>query len=1504
VERANAEFVKSVITLSDLLEINEVKAASLLKHAIPLRSWYNRDTISVAIIEYNRERLYVLVCVENLLKGANDKNVPEESRRVLRYHLNELFAATSQSGIAITSYPRVIIRRLATVKAQISSLKDDNGKLTGSQLKTAGVSEDSIGLHVENLENLRSQLSDLFLLTSFYQRLLPDDIIYLCESQRSIDTNDPTWVIVALSLISAIQSLKSDSTIENMGELQINSLLKKLISIVWDRTSRWNIPPYQEVVGFQLGLLLKDVRNKRPTIEQELGLRETIESFMENNLHNSPFTFIQEHLLLQKPATFETSSSKLEHSNDITDYSLFILRRMIEDALKSTPRMIRNLKNRAEDVELPQGSRGVFSESPQTISTFEELLKLVSELYGYGDEAGLVFWTDPALLKFLKFMLDIKSSRLLCMFLEVLSSLATGARCAQYASEFLSTEHARLSWTALFRSLDLTAKSLLAQPDGEMHPNEVALQCAFLRLLRQVVTFSDVVRINLYGNPHLQATNTIFSLLNRRIPVELKAALFEVLASFTLPTEKGNSLEVALQIWRCLEQAEVLPKSSVNDYNHAGFSSRRAPGRSDGIRFDMDQIESQNQTYPETIAFLTLLNTLLQTLKPSSHLDFNDLVLSMDLSQSLNHYLEFVVDDVLLKAHNRMFASIDERWKMIDLCLRIVDTCTKSFEITFVSGVPQNVNPDGDQMSTDYAPASTNQELAKHYGFSLICRILSGSPLIKRIFDVLVNGVESLNRNGAQCQYFASAIRFSLRIILRVLALQKFIFDSIGLAHIGSKLTASMTGLDQILAFYKDVVVHIAMYINCSIDDEICLLAVNIITLLSNSAIFNSIDKVALQNGKVNRLVSLLSSSDDSRGIIRGFVYRLDLEESENELHLDLQQGYKNFVSALALDNIRPADYGFMNSRDLLRLPVVPGIANMIRLAILDLLISNVGTNKPFPTMAHYLLGYDIRKYLSEKSIEILDTSAMQKSSYGLHMILGLLRPENSKQSDNDDISKDTTVHEPLYLSHPKLSELCYQLLYQICADQSTSSPTMRFLRTAEDFFYRQLQAMPTDSLAGPVGTSIDQVANSAHLHQRAWLMKLIALELHITSITGQRSYAQRLLDLLYLYTDVDKSRFNGPPGEPGFDQPLTKMLEILNSLDFEKRIDGRQFALDVPTFQDLDTQNFILIDSYGHSMYDIRSIHLALIQQQKSLEKQGSFSSPADRGRIQLEIAGILNELLERNKAIEHLGARVHIIHSWCEVMKTTLAQSFALLPAESREDRLFEMLAAILPKINSPGAAINIVEHVSYVVLALLSRLREDRRYQDMLQTASSMVEPSQNLRLPTDSLQQVLLKGILESIVRPESTSVLRGNQYASLLHYLHYTNPDEAENLDRSVQIPLSSDLTDGRKSGYRTGLLVGNLSIINGYGDKLFEILCRDASDGVGVWKTVAFSLLEALCALSSHEKPSRILSFMVKRNFLHDFIRYINMREDQALILLLNTESGRTTAATEADTYS
>ncbi|KAJ3117528.1 hypothetical protein HK100_000808 [Physocladia obscura] len=1481
IESCNAQFAHAAIKLSDLLCISETVAARLLKTAK-----YSLDT---AIAAQTAARTTAAEIIELLSSGSSNLSLPQQTRALFDHHLR-----------ALTNLPQRLISRFDDLKAHIEALRDDVVPkaslnlplMTASQLKSGGgISDTQIETAVVGYAQARLALVSLLINISIRTTLSLADILLLLNYLHTSSVTDPIWPPLVIALFGAFQSFHTQEF-----SAQQTALLLKMDAVIFSPVTPWIAKGLQEAVAVQFCLFLKHTQRSNPRIEETLNYSESIESKVSQSLENSPFEFIRHHICSWATLDSAVVSVETETELEIREYSFRVLQRLVSDFFRIMGRVVRTMKNEAEDLD----SGGGNPEKTSMTSGLKQLLNLVFILYRDRVDEGYIYWTDPDLFKFVRFMMDVRSHNILPSYLEILSAFATGPKSAQCALEYLGNENARLSWVALFRSLDFSAKTLASSPDGEISSDEVNLQRAFLRLLRQVVKFSEYGRTALYSSPHLQVINTLFSLLNRRIGVELKASIFDVIAAFCIPVEKGLLSDVAPMVWKHLEQSDIVPRPQYSGGFHYGtFSSNSqltlnsGGGRAEGIRFDLEQIESQNQVYPETIAFMTLLNTLLFAIKPNQMTGVVDgFSTHLQTPGGVNHYMHFVIDDVFLKMHNRVFASVDERWKIMELSLRLIDQCLKSFEFMYAGVVGGFEGPVYVQLKADVgnvnAEVLNTAIITAHPGFSLMLRIMSGSPLLKRLLEIVGISVLDVDQFGRKCSAFASSIKTALRILLRAFHLQKFMFDVVS-ADAGQylKQVPSIAGIDQHLAFYKDTVTRVALHVNCGIDDEICLLAINILTVLSQSPIFCAIENTLGKYGKVNRLVSLLSSSAESHQIIAGFIHRFDLEEDENLVDKNVEWGAQAAMAGLKLDSWRdpdlavllfesaPSSYATMES---------VGLANVIRLAILDLLLENmISTRGSFPTVAHYLLGYDIDMAGRNGKVEILeaDSAGMR---YGLHAILDLLRVGTTydigKTVQDSDIELEADI--PLFYNHPKLSERCFRLLYMLCSNSVTSSVTMRFLRSTENFFYKQLQVMPVANAAIAENKSIF----STQLHQRSWLMQLIALELHVTTLIGQRSHSQKLLDLLFISPVPGLSKSINPYSQTkGPEQPLTKMLEILNSLDFgNSDRDSLQHAQAVH-FNDVDYSKCTASDEYGHHLYDIRQVHGLLLEKQRQIEKHGNSAAIGqDRQNMKAEIGIILQELLECNNRTEDLGSRIHCVFAWCLIMRTAFGQSFDLLPAELREDKSCELLSTIFPKFNSPNASHEIIEYISHVILELIHRLRDDRRCQAMLRTAAGMKSRgSAKLPANVESFQRDVLGGLLDGILRPDSTPSLRENLYSALLHYLSYTNPEDG-----------SEDALVGTAS-----ILVGNLTIISQQGgDKLLDIVCRDAATADRVLKTVAFSLLEELVNLASFggstnvfgEKGNSVLTFMVKRNFLSGFISSIGKQEDAAIQSLMQSE--------------
>jgi len=194
----------------------------------------------------------------------------------------------------------------------------------------------------------------------------------------------------------------------------------------------------------------------------------------------------------------------------------------------------------------------------------------------------------------------------------------------------------------------------------EIMPEEAAVLEALLGLIRRLAVESEVVRAAFVGK--WPVVYVLFCLLSGRVTVALKAALLETLAAFAVVPA------IAAEIWRALETSQLLqtvPRAqqaglaaSVTTYA-AAAPTTPLPGMATGdIRDDLEQIESTNETYPETAAFVRLLTTLITTLDVPTTLGEGY------REPGIAAYVAFVVDHVFLRLRERKYRDEGEMWAL------------------------------------------------------------------------------------------------------------------------------------------------------------------------------------------------------------------------------------------------------------------------------------------------------------------------------------------------------------------------------------------------------------------------------------------------------------------------------------------------------------------------------------------------------------------------------------------------------------------------------------------------------------------------------------------------------------------------------------------------------------------------------------------------------------------------------------------------------------------------
>ncbi|KAH8555435.1 nucleoporin Nup186/Nup192/Nup205 [Umbelopsis sp. PMI_123] len=1162
--------------------------------------------------------------------------------------------------------------------------------------------------------------------------------------------------------------------------------------------------------------------------------------------------------------------------------------------------ILRQMKFDEEDVDIPMYQMGnaktaiVPPEASQATShDLEDFITLLANVYRNRPEAGLKFWpsSDNGLHNFLKWVTEVRVVGTVRAVYEFLASLATGEKCALQTFHFFSAEgtttnpssQSLFSWPKLFAAINFYTPLLSnfnKDSPATLPLEEELVLTAFLRVFRQVILYSDVAKNFFWENESFAALASLINLMGCPTTPALRASLYNCIAAFCTAKEDGTENTTAVrcsqQIWQVLEDSGVLTTKKQRQaletqqrqqqqiqtgllgqpsqiFSLSGThptSTIRVSGshQEGGMVYDISQ-ESKLGTYPETLAFVNLLQSLIhEAPKATGKLpelvsvtqSIPDRLGAATRSPGTEPYISLVIDEIFLPASGRKYNYPTEKWKVISACLALFEKSLLTFNLETLNTSPKM------GLSTD------NILLAyiSHPGFEILKRLLSGSKFTEEIFRIVEYGVQAVHDNTFGTQYFIKCVEHCLSIISHTLKVQNTFCNV--LVHQFSKNSSGLSGaeisiagfkyptlpsvvtLDTFLLYHANVIVQIALFVNCPESEQISLSSISIMSALSASPnlsqlpidLKNSSHGHSIISGLGAKLTQVLAASPDYLSIIHGFLEQLEIGEPESIGYNDSHFDRYNIPFWITKSKTTSDDLSQGT------------ISSSVRLAIVNLILENLDGKRSKPTIAHYILGYDVFGSIVKTDIKDPVTAGPKVSC--LHAILALLQTgiDAKAETISGIMDEDDRELAPLYATHPILAEKCYQIIYRLCASEATSQPTTRYLRTREDFFYLQFKALPSKFLSRPSGPvspfqgtlsmsdgttmDIDFFNLKALLHLRTWLLKSIAIELHLTTSAGHKSYSNRLINLLYGTNPIPDDMDVDMTDYTSFQQPLAKMLEIFSSLDFTwtSPITEKANGFKAQYYRGFYAEKFQHENDQGCPLYDI---HAAYTHLRSELDRQiqaGTITSVNESALVEDEIQRILEVLIAQNQSREIAFARYHCLRAWKQVVHLTLTECLDLIPSDSREHILLDLINALLPKLISDSYSI-ITYDITELLLACMTRLRDHHRSK----IGSDMKLSS---RLPDEKLKS-LFRGILE-FGNTDSTSIAsRGNMYVTLLSFLLY--------------------IEESRKQTPSDRLKSHMLAVVNADGDNFIRQLYRDAQDGVDVWRTTANITLNALSAI-------------------------------------------------------
>ncbi|CAL8262242.1 unnamed protein product [Merluccius merluccius] len=1440
------QLLTEALILSDMFDLGELAALELLlagEHQQPHFPGLTRGL--VAVLLYWDGKLCVANSLRSLIQSRQGKTFTLELS-------GELVALTTRFTDELMS--QGLTKRILTLVSEVNVTREFE-----RLQKQRGLGNEKHRKEVSDLiKESRQALADSLFSWTCQSPLTKDDTLALighletvaAEADGSLDSVNLALVMALLYCLDV--SFLEQGTEDREDLLQALPLLteREYVFAVHSRLMEgqtWKLPGLQAVCRLAWALALRAL-SQLPQGSSLVEFTEADEALADLALVGDVFLFMKEGMLGCEGFTQE-------------EFYIRRLHTLITDFLALMPMKVKQLRNRAdEDARLVHMSLQMGSEPPSLLrKDLDHLMFLIGEFYSkdpFGLELGLEFWCPTeslhhtslqgsylgmalqrpphkqvVLSKFVRQMGDLLPSTLYIPYLRMLKGLANGPQCSHYCFSLLKTNGA---------------------PHGDNIQGVAASAVSWEHFFHSLMLYHENLRRDMpnpdaaahYRQPptrgitqrEMDGLTSFLELLTTIITWSENARLALCEHPQWTPVVVLGLLQCSVppvlkgELLRCLAAFGKSPEIAASLWQSLEYTqilqTVRAPGQRQAAGIEVELNEIESSC--EEYPLTRAFCQLISTLVESS--------LPVNLGAGLrapgfDPYLAFLRDAVFLPFPTRAYRHAAEKWEVADGVLEVFLKLLRDYEPQPAHFVQEMVELHGEQVPAHKPP-----------GHSIMFHLLNDSPTLALCLSLLEEGVRQLDTYAPfpGKKHLESAVLHCLCLL--ELALQKEVVFMDLLRE--SQASLLVSPLEQLLQGVSpqtrraDHIVNIASYLyHSSSNPEAAFQSAKILRHVAR-----------YPNIQIRLVGDFTHDQAVSDKLMAGFVECLDNDEAEEMMEKEED----------------PLDAQKKVAR----------IRHETKVHILNLLITSLEL-KP-PNLALYLLGYEVKKPVSSTNLQ--DPGVLGCPRSCLHAILSLLQRGSEKRSG-----------PVLSQQAPHLAELCYQVIYQLCACWDTSGPTMRYLRTGQDFLFSHLQHMPF-SLPG------NQIAA---LSQMSWLMKTAAIELRVTSLNRQRSHTQRLVSLLL---DDQPPTQHTVDGELGMEEETRSVCGFLH-FDTASKVrrkllcvlDAIEFSQDIPDLLQLDfferaqieqvITNCEHVNEQGHTICNVKLLHRVLVAEVNALQGMAAIGQ---RPLLMEEVNSILQQVVERNHVRRSLSAKRHALQSWRSLVETLLTACPAdLIPADDRQliirDLLLDLHDKARSTVLSEDAAGELMPIVAGAVFTLTAQLSQSI-LSEQQQGAGLDGDGSSGFASIANSALHLVLRKILDFILcTGGGFQRLRAHLYGSLLYYLQIAQkPEEPDTLQTGTS--MWERLTAPEDSFSK--LQRENLSIIESYGTALMEVVCRDACDGHEIGRMLALAVLDGVVSI---DRRSQWLVYLCNSGYLRVLVESLR-QDDVALQGLLTPQ--------------
>ncbi|XP_058056565.1 nuclear pore complex protein Nup205 [Anopheles bellator] len=1335
------------------------------------------------------------------------------------------------------------------------------------------------------------------------------------ESSGGIDDVTVTLqmaLLYAFDLSVLLRREDGEELVKNLpmikDELYIDFLMDAL-------STGWENDGLHALSLFTFGLSIATLRLAPQTLFQETGkIIEQDELLVNGAIQGKVFDFLY-YTFFESELIYETE---------------FFYRRihtLFADFIELMHSKVTELRGRADEtartVQLYQ-QQGV--EPPANLChNFETLLLSVGKFYGNDRlqlHLSVEYWgpseftsstalrsssRSVCLFKFIRLAGELLPPTLFIPYLKMLAGLSCNPQSARSAFNLLKQSNAShhsfpqsgnstMSWDHFFNSLTAYFQSLRLEqsPHTEtvyrnrmmsksINPQEILGLQAVLQVIQSVARYDEISCLTLCENSQWLLLDVLVGLISCSVPIQLKAEIVRTLSAL------AGTYEIAIQLWKNLEDSQII--STVPSTSN--FQTR-------GVKSELEEVESRNETYPLTNAMVDFLASLMRTAIPQ------------DLGGStrvpgIHPYLSYVIDTVLLRLFNRSYKDGAEKWQLAQKCLQIVYTFVRDYKC-------------------DVLAASTLKD-AKEYryppAYQMLLQMNTKSELLRLLLHIVDESVVCFDTYApfpGKSALEATSL-LCLQIIERVLNIQENFFT----IHLNSPNPAILVGLGKLL---------LGMNPRSGKADHM----LNVMKHITYSSWLPENSLIAL------RILTMIMAQPDVNQLILALVTQTDALKNE------IRQG---FVECLETDiniteevQLPPTDSRAANNTSMLTLEPDPQsgtpasevyVAMSVKRAVIHL-IQECLQQPVVPNIAHYLLGYDLTKELQQTNLQ--QPGVMNFPSNCSKSLITLL----------DKHLENIRSGSALSTSYSKLIEQAYCLLYCICRNYHTSEVFLRFLRSCNDFLCRHTAAFPFPFPKNPY-----------QLNQMTFLLKAIVIELKLTSERNQATQFEMICKILlkimnmptggevstaglgeqHYYTNTNLSiagmssmSMSSTAAVKESSETAKRLLCILlDCVDFEiKQLEEphwKYFNSEV-LHEVLQRCEIPVNRNAPHGrrrLIDIRKLHDYLLHELGSIH-----FATGQRAHIVQEIKTILQYAVLLNGQQEICTSTIQFLEAWGQVTEVLVSVTPAMIMSlETKQIIITEILQIMLGKAVSKQILAELANIASSTVSLLMVNLRScfllkseqqslrllsERSHKGLSNLGVSTTEGTTQEELNATSrrgrdvanysiLEQAnvlslkfILKNILDwLLVSSDGSPQLKMNLYVALLNYMHIIKGNQ-DNLERGHTLKNDKEEMDS----FLNNTIMGSnrkmygeetedykqlkmiMDIFNAFGDSLIDVMCQDCTTGHDICKMLAMSCLDMLLSIDASVD---IIEFVARHGYLTHIVNSL-LKHDDALRRILD----------------